>query len=184
MCIRDRSDPLIFSAYVDAFVIAKAEVSKIPVLDAGAKLTGVIYVKRENQDSRHAVRAKMAEILLDGINILVYPEGTVNGEPNLMEYRPGTCIAAVKNNIPVVPVVLEYHNEKDLWSDGSLVSHFFKQFGKLFTKTKLIIGPPMTADDGIELRDKIMEWSQEQVYAVHKGWGSSLEKVINQQQQT
>ncbi|MDA8693080.1 1-acyl-sn-glycerol-3-phosphate acyltransferase [Saprospiraceae bacterium] len=178
---RSLSDPLIFSAYIDAFVIAKAEVSKIPVLDTGAKVTGIIYVKRESQNSRHAVREKMAETLRDGINILVYPEGTVNGEPELLEYRPGTCIEAVKNNIPVVPVVLEYRHDKDIWSDGTLVSHFFSQFGKLFTKTKLIIGPPMTADDGIELRDKIMTWSQEQVYTAHKGWGSSLEKKISQQ---
>ena len=178
---RSLSDPLIISAYIDAFVIAKAEVSKIPVLDTGAKLTGIIYVKRESQDSRQAVRAKMVETLRNGVNILVYPEGTVNPNPQLLEYKPGTCIEAVKNQIPVVPVVLEYHNDKDIWNSGSLVSHFFKQFGKLFTKSKLIIGPPMTADDGIILRDKIMEWSQAQVYAAHQSWGSSLEKTINQQ---
>ena len=78
-------------------------------------------------------------------------------------------------------MVLEYYNEKDLWYDRSLMSHFFLQFGKFFTKTKLVIGPPMTASDGIELRDKVMQWSQDQIYKLHQGWGSSMEKIINQQ---
>ncbi len=178
---RSLSDPLIVSAMVDSYVIAKAEVSKIPILDAGAKLTGIIYVKRENQDSRQTVRTKMVETLKSGINVLVYPEGTVNKEPQLMEYKPGTFIEAVKNNIPIVPLVLEYRSDKDLWYDSNLVSHFFKQFGKLFTQSKLVIGPPMTSDDGIELRDRVMQWSQDQVNDMHKGWDSSIEKVMTKQ---
>jgi len=179
---RSLSDPLIVSAFVNAFVIAKAEVSKIPILDTGAKLTGIIYVKRESQGSRHGVRAKMVETLLSGVNILVYPEGTVNSELQLLDYKPGTFIEAVKNNIPVVPLILEYHNEKDLWVDRGLVSHFFMQFGKFFTKSKLVIGPPMTDEDGIVLRDKVQKWSQTQIYNIHEGWGSSIEKIINQQE--
>lgn len=181
---RSLSDPLIVSSIVDAYVIAKAEVSKIPILDAGAKLTGIIYVKRESHDSRLAVREKMVETLLSGINILVYPEGTVNKEPQLMEYKPGTFLEAVKNNIPIVPLVLEYRDDKDLWYDRSLVAHFFIQFGKLFTRSKLIIGPPMTGENGIELRDRVMKWSQDQVYDMHKDWGSSIEKLISKQEQT
>lgn len=171
---RNFLDPLIFSHYVNAYVIAKAEVSKIPLLDTGAKLTGIIYVQRENKGSRSSVRQKMVETLLQDINILVYPEGTVNVKQELLEYRPGTFIETAKINIPVVPVVLEYHNEKDLWENKSLFSQFFQSLGKLRTKTKLSIGPAMNDDDGLALRDKVQKWSQAKVNEMHVEWKNSV----------
>ncbi len=172
---RSLSDPLITAAKVDANIIAKAEVAKIPILDSGAKLTGIIYVDREAKSSRSAVREKMVETIKSGTNVLVYPEGTVNPNIELMEYKPGTFIEAAKNNIPVVPIVVEYYSLKDLWYNRKMVAHFFLQFGKLFTKSKMSIGPAFRNEDGIELRDQIMKWSQAKINEIHIGWGSYFE---------
>lgn len=150
--------------------------AKIPILDAGAQLTGIIYVSRENKDSRNAVRKKLIDTILDGTNVLVYPEGTVNDKMELMEYKPGTFIEACKNGIPIVPMVLEYHHEKDHWVNRSMVSHFLLQFGKLFTKSKLSIGPPFEGTDGIEVREAVMKWSQDKINEIHKDWNSYLSK--------
>lgn len=174
---RSLSDPLIIAPHVNAFIIAKAEVSKIPVLDAGAQLTGIIYVKRDSKDSRSAVRKKLIDTILEGTNVLVYPEGTVNADQKLLEYKPGTFIEACKNNIPIVPIVLEYYHQKDHWNNRSMVSHFFLQFGKLFTKSKLSIGPAFSGDDGIKVRDDVMLWSQNKVSEMHKDWNSYFNKI-------
>ena len=178
---RSFSDPIISSKFLNAFIIAKAEIADYPIINKGAEVTGIIWVKRTDRNSRANARREFVEVVKGGHNILVYPEGTVNKEPQLMEYKPGTFIEAVKNNIPIVPLVLEYRDDKDLWYDSGLVAHFFKQFGKLFTQSKLIIGPPMTSDDGIALRDKVQKWSQAQVNDMHKGWGSSMEKLTAKQ---
>jgi len=175
---RSLSDPLIIAPYIDAYIIAKSEVSSIPILDSGAKLTGIIYVSRESQDSRSAVRQKMVDTLLSGINVFVYPEGTVNDKIELLEYKKGTFLEADKNNIPIVPLIVEYKHEKDYWDNRKMVSQFFRQFGKLFTNTKLHIGEPMSDSDGLELHRQVMEWSQQQVYDIHKNWDSYLSRQI------
>ena len=71
---RSFADPLIQARYINSYVIAKAEVSNIPLIGKGAELTGVIYVERGNNKSRSAVRETMVKNLLSGKNVMVYPE--------------------------------------------------------------------------------------------------------------
>ena len=169
---RSFADPLIISLYLNAYVIAKAEVGKLPILSTGAELTGVMYVQRESKDSRSAVKKKMVETLLEGKNVLVYPEGTTNGELHLKPYKRGTFIEAADNGIPVVPVVIEYKNAKDLWSSRGMVRHHFKQFGKLRTQCRLRFGPFLTSTDGEQLRSESEDWSNQSVKEIHQGWNS------------
>ena len=87
---RSFSDPLILANYIDTYVIAKAEVANLPLIGKGAEKTGVIYVKRDNQQSRSSVRITMVKTLLEGKNVLVFPEGTTNDKKKLMDYKKGT----------------------------------------------------------------------------------------------
>ena len=173
---RSLSDPLVLAKFLDVYVIAKAEVNSIPLLGKGAELTGVMYVQRESKDSRSAIRKKMIEVLKSGYNVLVFPEGTTTPEITTREYRPGTFIEAVKNNIPVVPISIEYHNKNDYWYNRGMYKHFFMQFGKPFTKVKVEVGPAFNETDGIELRDKVQAWTNDSIKDLHKGWGSYLDK--------
>ena len=170
---RSFSDPLILLKYLDAYVIAKAEVADMPLIHTGAKLTGIIYVKRDSKDSRAAVRRTLIKTIKeDNFNVLVYPEGTTNPFKTLMEYRPGTFLEASKHSISVVPVVLEYKDEKDVWFNRGLFSQFFRQFGHLQTHTKLSIGPMFKNEDGIALRDEVWQWSENKNQDMHEDWGS------------
>lgn len=170
---RSFSDPVVFARYIDAYVIAKAEVASIPLISKGAEMTGVIYVKREDKSSRSATRQLMVDLLLEEKNVLVYPEGTVNAGFNPLEFKKGTFIEAVKNNIPVVPIALEYKKKKDLWQHSSLVAHHFKQFGRLTTKCKFYIGPPMINEDGVALAAEAEAWTKGKIIEAHKDWKGS-----------
>ncbi|NNE27342.1 MAG: 1-acyl-sn-glycerol-3-phosphate acyltransferase [Saprospiraceae bacterium] len=170
---RSFSDPLILLKYLDAYVIAKAEVADMPLIHTGAKLTGIIYVKRDSKDSRTAVRRTLIKTIKeDNFNVLVYPEGTTNPFKSVMEYRPGTFLEAAKHGIAVVPVVLEYKHEKDVWFNRGLFAQFFRQFGHPFTHTKLSVGPMFKNEDGIALRDEVWQWSENKNQEMHDGWGS------------
>lgn len=177
---RSFSDPLILASFIDTYVIAKAEVEKIPLIGKGAKMTGVIYVNRESKNSRSAVRQKMVETLLEDKNVLVYPEGTTNAQYQTKPYKQGTFMEAAKNKIPVVPVVLEYKKKKDLWEGTGMIMHHFKQFGRLFTRYKIFIGPKMYNEDGAILREEVEKWTNEKIKEIHSNWDS----YFNQQQQT
>lgn len=169
---RSLSDPLITSKYIDAFIIAKAEVENIPLISTGAKVTGILFVKRESKQSRSAVREKMKETLLSRQNILVYPEGTVNHLATPLPYRPGTFATSCQLDIPVVPVILEYKKQKDLWYNRGMIAHYFHQFGWPLTHSKLHIGPPMIDSDPIILKEKVEKYTKDKIAEMHKDWNS------------
>jgi len=173
---RSLSDPLVSLAYLDAYVIAKAEVGQIPVLAQGAKLTGILYVKRENKDSRSAVRQMMIDTLQNGFNVLVYPEGTVNTDKQIMKYKHGTFNEAAKHGIPVVPIAVEYRDKKDLWFNRSMMQHFFHQFGRLRTHCKMVIGPEFSNSDGDVLREQVEDWTMKTIQSIHNNWDSYFSK--------
>lgn len=142
------SDPLVASQFLDAFVIAKAEVGNIPVLKQGADMTGIIYVKRESMKSRANTRQAYLDTVKGGHNVLVYPEGTTSSQINTLPFKKGTFRVAAKEGFPVVPIAISYKSPRDLWSSGGLVKQYFRQFSKWRTYVKFWIGDPLRSEDG------------------------------------
>jgi len=95
-------DPVIQAAYMDAFIIAKAEVSKLPVIAQGAQMTGIIFVKREKLRSRLAAREMTKEVLLSGDNVLVYAEGTTGTNRTTDRFKSGTFSIAAEEGLPIL----------------------------------------------------------------------------------
>ena len=173
---RSLSDPLILCQFLDAFVIAKAEVGQYPLISTGAELTGILYVKRENKDSRRAVREKMISTLENDNNVLVYPEGTVNYHKRTLPYRSGTFKEIARLNIPVVPICLEYRDAKDVWCNKPMLKHFLLQFGYLGTRTKMVIGEPIQHPDGEQLCKMVEKWTNDTIDEIHASWDSYFNK--------
>ncbi len=171
---RSFSDPIVLARYLEAFVIAKAEVASLPLISQGAELTGIIYVKRENKDSRSAVRERLVEVIKEGKNVLVYPEGTVSANFMPLPYKKGTFGEAARIGFPVIPIVLEYKHAKNHWYKSSLIKHHFKQFGRLRTQCKLHIGQPMSNTDGLALCDEVEKWTHDTIIEIHKNWPGSV----------
>ncbi len=167
---RSFSDPLVFAKFLDAYVIAKAEVENLPLISTGAQLTGILYVDRGHQDSRSKVKEMMVETLKQGYNVLVYPEGTTSNEPSTLDYKPGTFMEAAKHNIPVVPIVIDYKNPDNNWYYGSMYKHHLKQFSKLRTSCFIEVGPPMTHTDGKTLKNEVLAWTDNKIIEIRKQW--------------
>ncbi len=167
---RSFTDPVILCRYVDAFVIAKAEVASYPLINKGAELTGVVWVKRENQGSRKKTRSRMVEILQEGFNVLVYPEGTVGQDKGTLPFRPGTFDEAAKYGFPVVPVACEYRSPKDLWVIPNLVLFYFKQFSKWKTECKLEFGDPIKSTSGEGLHQQAYVWINDKINEMQRSW--------------
>jgi len=172
---RSFSDPLITTQFVDAFVIAKAEVAGYPVISKGAEMTGVLYVKRENKDSRTAARQALVDTILAGNNVMVYPEGTVSTARKVIPYKHGTFKEAAKHDIPVVPIAIEYQNKEDMWPEGSFVKQFFKQFSKANTYVKMTIGPVFQNQDATILRTEVEAWTNQELARLQEGWSKAFD---------
>ena len=171
---RSFTDPVILCRYLDAYVIAKAEVASYPIINKGAELTGVVWVKRENTNSRKDTRSKMIEILQDGYNVLVYPEGTVGQVKGTLPFRKGTFEEAAKFGFPVIPIACEYKSPRDLWTISHLVLFYFHQFSKWKTEVKLEFGQPFHSTSGEELHEKSYIWINEKIRNMQEGWSEAF----------
>ncbi len=175
---RSFSDPMVLTIFLEAWVVAKAEIANMPVINHGAKVTGIIYVKRDSLNSRKATRDAMIENLKKGRNILVYPEGTTNDEKYLLPYKKGTFKEAATHGFAVVPVAMEYGHDKDLWKNRGLFAQFFRQYSKWKTQVKLAFGPVLKSSDGEYLRQEAMKWTNQTIHEIHKGWKSNFDDQL------
>jgi len=167
-------DPGISSIFLNAFVIAKAEIADYPLINKGAELTGVIWVKRESKDSRKATRKALVETIQSGYNVMVYPEGTTNDQKNISKYLDGTFREMTAINKPAVPVALEYRDKKDLWKNRSLASQYFRQFSAWRTEVKMEIGPAFRDTDGVALSRKCANWTNDKMNEMQAGWSRAF----------
>jgi len=174
---RSFSDPLIQAKFFDAFIIAKAEVAEIPLMNHVAQITGIIYVKRESLKSRKDTRAALVTTLLDGHNVLIYPEGTTGDLELTKPFKKGAFFSAAEHKIPVVPVAIEYRDKDDYWVGTTLLKHFIKQYSKWSTTVAVSIGEPISSDDGLELLAKTKAWIDEELVNIREGWSSKITKV-------
>jgi len=163
-------DPLILSKYVDAFVIAKAEIAGYPLINKGAEVTGIIWVARGDADSRNNARKAFVDVVKNGNNILVYPEGTISTKQGTLPFKKGTFHEAAKEGIPIVPVAIEYKSPKDLWTISNIIWQYLRSFGKWKTKAKLVIGPVMEGTDGRVLAEECHQWINDQMTDMQTDW--------------
>lgn len=167
---RSFADPIVLCRYLDAFVIAKAEVASYPVINWGAKKTGVLYVKRENKDSRNAVREKMVETIKSGHNVLVYPEGTIGLHRHTLPFKTGTFLEAADNGLKIVPVAIEYMHDSDLWRHHNFLVQFVTQFSKWRLNVKLHFGEVLESADGTWLKDQSEQWINQELEVMQRDW--------------
>lgn len=167
---RSFSDPMIICRYLRAFVVAKAEIANYPVISQGAQLTGVLFVKREDKNSRSSVRQAIVDTIKRGHNILVFPEGTVGVKRGTLDFKVGAFVQAIKNDIPIIPIALEYKSPKDLWVIPNFIRQFLIMYSKSFTRTKMTIGKPIIGSSVEDTVAKARDWIENELKNMQEGW--------------
>lgn len=167
---RSFSDPVIICNYLDAFIIAKAEVANYPIISTGARLTGVMWVNRQDKGSRNLVREAMIRTIKGGKNVLIFPEGTVGKKAKSLDFKVGSFYEVAQESIPVVPIALEYRDEKDLWLNPSLFGQISRQYSSWATECKLKFGPTMRGENGEELMLQCKDWIDNELQSMQKDW--------------
>ena len=136
-------DPFVDMAVVWAFPVAKAEVGSLPIVAAGARATGILFVDRSDKDSRRVVIEQMVGTLRDGKSILIYPEGTTSTEPATKTFQRGAFLVAAQAGVPIVPLAIVYPRPDYHWGEGeSLWANFVQVAGQKRTRLRLMIGEP------------------------------------------
>lgn len=86
--------------------LAKKELLKIPVFGWIAQHAAVI-VDRSSGESRKKSMDRLRKILLDGLSILIFAEGTQNRTKEILQpFKDGAFRIAIDTQEPILPMVL------------------------------------------------------------------------------
>lgn len=156
---RSYLDPVLILHDTVAMAVSKAEVASWPLIGAGARASGVIFLKRESPTSRTIALSAIEQCVQDGISVVLFPEGTTHSRPQALPFRRGSFQMAAANGFRIVPVAINYRYAADNWiGDDTFIPHFLRRFGEAQMKVRLAYGPFFTDQDSEALLTGCSEW--------------------------
>ncbi len=156
---RSYLDPILMLCNVDGYPVAKAELASWPVIGSGAKMAGILYLRREHSGSRANALRMMEEKVQEGFSVIIFPEGTTSGLPGTLPFKKGVFQLAAKSGIPVVPVALVFQDREDFWiGKETFVSHAGRRFREKKIRVKVCYGPVLHGDNPDELCLQTQNW--------------------------
>ena len=141
--------PVLFQAlHKRLHVLFKAELKKLPVLGAVMVAGGFVPVERDRKEASMASIDRAAESIRAGNSFLIFPEGTRSRTDEMLPFKKGGFIMAIKAQAPIVPVAV---------SGGRAAM----QKGSWFVRPVMVdvrIGAPVeTAGMSVDDRDDLIE---------------------------
>jgi 1-acyl-sn-glycerol-3-phosphate acyltransferase len=141
--------PVLFQAlHSRLHVLFKAELQKLPILGRVMVAGGFVPVERDRREASMASIDEAAESIRNGNSFLIFPEGTRSRTSELLPFKKGGFIMAIKAQAPIVPVAV---------SGGRAAM----QKGSWFVRPVMVdvrIGEPVeTAGYSLDDRDALIE---------------------------
>ena len=149
--------------------VAKAEISRWPLIGWLASRAGTIYHHRGNNESLHGVMHQMLERLSSGEAVGVFPEGRTTDGSAIATFHARIFQPAVLAEVPVQPVALRYGRGGDAqtvvaFAPGeSFLGNFLRLLGEPGREAEVhFLEPVLPSVDG---RRKLAEACRAQIVA-------------------
>ena len=99
--------PVLFQAlHRRLHVLFKAELTKLPILGRVMLAGGFVPVERDRREASMASIDRAAASIRAGNSFLIFPEGTRSRGADLLPFKKGGFIMAIKAQAPIVPVAI------------------------------------------------------------------------------
>jgi 1-acyl-sn-glycerol-3-phosphate acyltransferase len=129
-------------------IFYKAELHKVPLMGMAFDLGGFVAVERADRHQAFASVDTAADSLRRGNSFLIFPEGTRSRTGELLPFKKGGFIMALKAQVPIVPVAVS--GGRASMRKGSAIVRP--------VRVTVRIGPPIsTAGLTIDDRDAVIE---------------------------
>jgi 1-acyl-sn-glycerol-3-phosphate acyltransferase len=87
-------------------ILYKAELRKLPVLVWAFDAAGFVPLERANPDQSRPAVDRAVQAIHDGNSFLIFPEGTRSRTGELLPFKKGGIVMAIKAQAPIVPVAV------------------------------------------------------------------------------
>jgi len=112
--------PVLYEAlHPEMRILYKAEIDRLPILPRAFRLAGFIPVDRKNKEAGMRAIEAAAASLRAGHSFLVFPEGTRSPTDEMLPFKKGVFVMAIKGQAPVVPIAIK--GGRDAMKRGSRV---------------------------------------------------------------
>lgn len=156
---RSYLDPILMLCHVDGYPVAKAELASWPLIGKGARLAGILYLRREHGGSRASILKLMSEKMAKGFPIIIFPEGTTSDLAGTLPFKKGGYQLAVRDAVPVVPVAVSFTDQQNFWiGQESFLSHAKRRFQEKNIFVTLHYGPTLESGDVEHLMAESKAW--------------------------
>jgi 1-acyl-sn-glycerol-3-phosphate acyltransferase len=100
--------PLLFDVlHPQMHILYKAEINAIPVLARAFRMGGFIPIDRRHKEAALRAIEVAAASIRSGNSFLIFPEGTRSRTDELLPFKKGGFIMAIKAQAPIVPVAIQ-----------------------------------------------------------------------------
>ncbi|MEW6322922.1 MAG: lysophospholipid acyltransferase family protein [Acidobacteriota bacterium] len=150
--------PVLFRAlHPRLHILFKAELRQLPILGTVMEAGGFVAVERENRDAAMTSIDAAAASIRAGHSFLIFPEGTRSRTGEMLPFKKGGFIMAIKAQAPIVPVAIT--GGRDSMRKGSWIVHP--------ARVTVRIGEPVaTAGCSLDDRDALIAVVRERIEAL------------------
>lgn len=100
--------PVLFTAiHPRMHIVYKAEIDRIPLLARAFRVGGFIPLDRRHKGAAMRAIEQGAAALRSGSSFLIFPEGTRSRTGELLPFKTGGFLMALKAGAPIVPVAVQ-----------------------------------------------------------------------------
>jgi len=138
-------------------ILYKAELDKIPVMVRAFRMGGFIPVDRRSKEAAMRSIEAGAQSLRDGNSFLIFPEGTRSRTGDLLPFKKGGFIMAIKARAPIVPVAVQ---------GGTSAMRKGSAFVQPVTVSIRVGEPIETTGYGLDQRDQLIAVVRQRIAAL------------------
>ena len=86
---------------------AKAELFRIPFMGWAMSRIGYIPIERDSPKKAYRSMLRAAEVVRNGVSVIIFPEGTRSPDGNLQPFKKGVFLLALKSRAPILPITIQ-----------------------------------------------------------------------------
>ena len=86
---------------------AKAELFRTPFMGWAMSRIGYIPIERSSPKKAYRSMLRAAEVVRNGVSVIIFPEGTRSPDGNLQPFKKGVFLLALKSRAPILPITIQ-----------------------------------------------------------------------------